>query len=216
MNDLIKKEKRKYDELHRMSGYDPESAGYGRQLSLVRNSESLFFASIRESIDKDDILEIGIGAGEMTRWLIENTERSVSIDISEYAVESVKEIIPNSDNRILQASASELPFEQKKFKTVMHLDGMEHIPREIEFACLEQAIKVLTKDGRIYYANACCDAWWDHILLSKGYDEAHINIKTPEEWIQFYRFHSRKLGYEVEYHEVVNDTVYVILKKDAE
>ena len=214
-DEIIDKEKKKYDALHKMSGYEETSSGYGRQLGLVMNSDSIFFKNIRNSIKREtSVLEIGIGAGEMTQWLINCTDHSVSIDISEYAVDSVKKISGAGEDRIKENSAHDLNFESCHFDVVLHLDGMEHIPHELEVLCLKEACRVLKSGGRLYYANACCDAWWDHIMVSQGYDNVHINVKTPAQWVDFYQRNVEEFGCSLEHHEVSGDTIYVIIGKN--
>jgi len=209
--DLIEKEKLKYNDLHRLSGYQEDQLGYGRQLELLKNSNSPFFVDIRNSIKNDKVLEIGVGAGEITRWLIENVKDTYSIDISDYASESLRHIL--NTERVLQMSAHSLKFENNTFNVVLHLDGMEHIPENLEEDCLSEATRVLISGGKIYYANACTDSWWDHKLEKLGHNAAHVNIKTPDQWFKFYESRSKKFSYEVYHYENHGETVYFVLEK---
>lgn len=207
---LKEKEKLKYNFLHSQSGFDKNQQGYGRQLELLLTSDLIFFKKIRENLNQEGkLLEIGVGAGEMTTWFLENEIDFKSVDISSYAVESLQKLL-NTD-RVIECSADSLTFEDGSFKTVLHLDGMEHIPREIEVECLRQAARV--SNGFIFYANACTDAYWDHVLKANGHDEAHINIKTPTEWEEFYSKYENEFNYKLISKEVVGDTVYFIIEK---
>jgi ubiquinone/menaquinone biosynthesis C-methylase UbiE len=207
---LRKKEERKYNDLHKMSGFEELQAGWGRQLKLFLNSEMNFYQMARESARLDSVLEIGIGAGEMTRWFVENLQDTASIDVSDYAVNSVREILKT--DRIVHCSAESLSFQDNRFNVVFHLDGMEHIPAEIEKQALIEAVRVTRPGGRIYYANACCDSWWDHKLVEMGHDPAHVNIKTPNEWHKFYADNTHD-SCKIINREVIGDTVYIVLEK---
>lgn len=212
--DVIDDERKKYDYLHALSGFDPNQSGYGRQLNLLLTSNMHFFDSLRKDLSKDEILEIGVGSGEMTRWLCHEYKDTVSIDISTYAIDSLRKLLNVGNEKIVACSAHDLEFSNERFSTIMHLDGMEHIPAEIELECLSEAVRVCKRGGKIYYANACCDAWWDHKLVSAGFDPAHINIKSFESWNVFYNQHSKRLGYNIHHYETLGETIYVILEKE--
>lgn len=210
---IIENERKKYDYLHTLSGFDTNQDGYGRQLALLLSSNMKFFDMLRNDLLKDAILEIGVGSGEMTRWLCHEYKDTISIDISDYAINSLQKLLNISNEKIVACSAHALSFNNERFNTVMHLDGMEHIPAEIELECLSEAVRVCKRGGRIYYANACCDAWWDHKLFSAGFDPAHINIKSFESWNAFYKQHSKRLEYNICHYETLGETFYTVLEK---
>lgn len=209
-NNLLNKEKEKYNLLHKLSGFETNQAGYGRQLQLLLNSDLFFFKFWREtnSTRENVILDIGLGAGETVKYFLENKYNFYGIDISDYVIDELKNILKT--DKLINCSAHDIKLPSKSCDIVQHLDGFEHIPQEIEVDCLRESVRISRK--YIFHAIACTDAYWDHILNQRGFDNAHINIKKPEEWLELFKKYSSDLKYSIYHNQIVGDTLYVILK----
>lgn len=207
---LLNKEREKYNLLHRQSGFEESQQGYGRQVGLLVNSELYFYKFWREiNKDKDKIiLDIGLGAGETIKYFQNNKYDFYGIDISDYVVSELTNLLKT--DRLICCSAHDIKLPSKFCDVVQHLDGFEHIPQEIEIECLKESIRI--SKGYVFHAIACTDAYWDHFLNQNGYDNAHINIKTPSEWLSFFEKYSKQLNYEIFYNETIGETIYIILK----
>lgn len=209
-NNLLDKEKEKYNLLHKISGFEPTQAGYGRQLGLLLNSNLYFFKFWRDiNLSKENIiLDIGLGAGETAKYFFDNKYNFYGIDISDYVIDELTKILKT--DRLINCSAHDIKLPSKSCDIVQHLDGFEHIPKELEIDCLKESIRISRK--YVFHAIACTDAYWDIVLNQQGYDSAHINIKKPEEWILFFEKYANQYKYSVFYKEIVGDTLYIILK----
>ena len=152
--------------------------------------------------DTNKVLDIGSGPGGVMNWLSTHVSADVyGVDISDNFVNTLKANFPNLDpNKVFVCNARDLSiFEDFKFHIVQHCDGMEHIPDVWEVDCLKEAVRVSSR--YIFYetstGDATADAW-----ATRGYtyEGAHVNIKTGEEWLEFYKNHSEDLCYDIKDH----------------
>ena len=157
---------------------------------------------LKRTQDNNKVLDIGSGPGGVMNWLSTYMSADVyGIDISDNFVNTLKANFPNLDpNKVFVCNARDLSiFEDSKFHIVQHCDGMEHIPDVWEVDCLKEAVRVSSR--YIFYetstGDATADAW-----ATRGYtyEGAHVNIKTGEEWLDFYKKHSEDMCYDIKDH----------------
>jgi len=212
MRNILEKEKEKYNIIHKQSGFDVDQPGYGRQRDLIKNSSDYFYSFIREHVNNScRLLEIGIGAGEQTLFFLEKGLEFNSIDISDFAITELINLHPDLKDKINVASASDIPFGDDQFDLVLHLDGMEHIPVELEVDCLKESIRSTKK--YVCYANACDVAYWDDLTISRGLGPAHCNLKNESEWVEFYEKYKDQFGYSLKWYDFTDRTFRIILEK---
>ena len=114
------------------------------------------------------VLDLGSGVGQAIQaWERRGFTKLNGIEISQTAVDA------SNDDRIKVGSVKDLPFMDKEFDVVTSFALFEHIDESIIHRVLCEAVRV----GRRQIHN---------IGLDKGSDPSHINIKTPEEWMQYF------------------------------
>lgn len=142
-------------------------------------------------------LDIGCGDGTFVKVLLQNSKRSfdVGIDISE------QELFFARKKRVYRshwvANATELPFEDDIFRTILCNSVLEHI-NELDHV-LSEISRVLTHDGEFVFTvplRSCSDFFFYSNLLSRiglrkfadlysGMKHKlwrHVNLLTPDEW----------------------------------
>ena len=155
------------------------------------------------------LLEIGIGPGTFMKWVEDKYDiETYGIDISDAMVAFAQGLFPNLASRMTVGNARSLPYADGYFNIVQHLDGMEHIPPLWEGECLKEAARVSKK--YIVYNNATQDAQADSWCSKGGYTAAHINVKSCDEWSEFYMQHSKAYGYKI-IEEYKGDWEYVVI-----
>ena len=216
---LEKEEREKYNYVVNEKGYGSD---YDRKVQIERmvgglGDVSVAYLNILSELKKKNsfkVLDIGSGPGGVMAWLFSEHGADVyGIDISDAFVKSAKSNFPFLENNFVGNASNMHMFEDNSFDLVQHLDGMEHIPVEWEEDCLKEAVRVSNK--YVFYENACEDAYADSWMSEKDYTKAHINIKSPNEWLQFYKSHAEELGYEIihTYHDSSTHQA-VILRKN--
>ena len=202
--------------------------GYGsdfkrkKQINKITNhlgEVSKGFLNTLEELKQKDIfkvLDIGSGPGGVMNWFKEEHGADVyGIDISDAFVDVAKSNFPDLKNICVGNANNMHMFEDNTFDLVCHFDGMEHIPVVWEEDCLKEAIRVSKK--YLFHETACEDALADHWALTVNHTKAHINIKSPDEWLSFYKDNAKKFNYEIMHthqHTGVNQNQAVILRKN--
>ena len=222
-NDLLKYETDKYDLMFSEYDFarDPDRKKHiDYMLTGMDNPD---FSEMYTNIlsESNSILEIGTGPGTMMKWLKDEYNLNVAgIDISGKIIAYVTELFPEFSANVVVGSAHKLPYPTNQFDIVQHLDGMEHIPVEWEEEALKESIRVTKK--YIVHSDACQDASADRWAELLGFDLAHVNAKSPEEWNKFYSKYQDEFGYKIikEWAHTVNDAgdnVYnIMLEKISE
>jgi ubiquinone/menaquinone biosynthesis C-methylase UbiE len=207
MGELDIHERDKYNVIHRYCGIDEDQAGYGRQLDLLLTDGSVFHKKWQELYkENNSFLEIGLGAGEIVKYLDKEGVEYCGVDISDWVVNELSKLGLN----VKEMSSHTLSFDDNTFDVVQHLDGLEHIPVEWELDTLSESIRVCKK--YVFHSNAMGDASLDSISVSNGFDAVHINIKNSQEWDEFYESNTN-LGYKILHKEVDSSTYRIILEK---
>ena len=109
-------------------------------------------------------------------------------------------------------SAHNIEFEDNSYDVVQHIDGLEHIPVEWEYDVLKEEVRVAK--NYIFHANAMDTASLDVIANSNGFTNVHINIKSEEQWDDFYGCYRSDFNYSRVFKEIWNGTYYIVLKKN--
>ncbi|HZS30640.1 MAG TPA: class I SAM-dependent methyltransferase [Gaiellaceae bacterium] len=122
-----------------------------------------------EDIVGKDVLDIGCGLGWFEVFALAKGARAVTgIEVSERDLETARRHLDAPDLRLLVASATELPFADAGFDTVVCWEVLEHIPPGSEPRAFEEIRRVLRPGGRLYLstphaswrARLLDPAWW--------------------------------------------------------
>jgi len=171
-----------------------------RQVNDLKNLEYDFSNRFLELVsDSKNCLDIACGGGTIMNYVSDLGCTPTGIDISSKAIEKV-----NNEFDTFVGSCHQLPFEDNQFDLVYFLDGMEHIPIQIEIDSLREAFRVSNK--YVCHAIAMGSSIRDRV-------ELHINRKSQNEWKSLINPIAVEFGYKEDMFYVRNNTVYLIYKK---
>ena len=201
--DLENSERDKYNYLFSEHGF-AKDPGRTHHIELMTTDLGIFSETYVDILNdckllpnrRATLLEIGIGPGTFMDWFFkQHNIMPYGVDISDEIVQYAKELFPNLSKNMLVGNAINLPYEDNYFDIVQHLDGMEHIPAIWEEQCLKEATRVSQR--YIIYNNACGNATADAWAVGGGFSKAHINVKTPQDWHDFYEKYSKIYNYRI-------------------
>lgn len=172
--DILKKERAKYNKLHR----DEIKYGgkTGRAKAFKRANDKLHMQTKQAIMHSKTMLDVGCGKGFMMEFFNNhyNHLQISGIDISKEALEHA-----DGDRFNLNCcSITDMPFPDNHFDMVIHQDGMEHIPSELEDKAMNEIHRVAKK--YIYMTIAIHEIKRDK--RKKGNNKVHCNLKSVIEW----------------------------------
>lgn len=165
----------------------------------------LMHTTVHEMFNNKDVLDIGCGAGGKTIYYASQGVKSiVGVEILEKYRKEAEELSIKYNVRdkfaFVCADASNTPFEDEKFDTIIMNDAMEHVD-EPELV-LQECYRILKKDGKLYlnfppynhpYGAHLSDAIgmpWVHVFfnektLIETYKELVKDLPDGKERIEF-------------------------------
>ena len=125
------------------------------------------------------VLDIGCGFG----WFeLNGLQRQVAhitgTEISEKDLETARKYIKSDKIDFKVGSATDLPFEDQSFDTIVSWEVIEHIPKNAEDKMFQEVNRVL-KDNGVFY-------------LSAPYDSFFSKIFDPAWWLIWHRHYSEE------------------------
>ena len=103
------------------------------------------YKEIINKVEGNNAVDLGCGIGQDTKWLIDNGFDVISCDISNIALEKLKELIPNSET--LQIDIQEtLPFKENSINLV-------NADLSIHYFYMKDTIKIFNEINRILTPN---------------------------------------------------------------
>lgn len=96
------------------------------------------------------VLDIATGTGSLAIALSTKAKKVIGIDLSQEMLNVAKKKSKNSNLSFLQMDASKMDFQDQEFDIVTISLGLHDMPLEVRSAVLEEAKRVLKKDGKIY------------------------------------------------------------------
>lgn len=98
---------------------------------------------------KSKILELGCGLGNNVKVLDENGFTALATDLSEVALESVKQKYPNFDTQILDLTQP-FPFEDNSYDIIIADLCLHYFSEKKTFEIMEEIKRVLKPNGKLY------------------------------------------------------------------
>lgn len=191
---IVEKEGKKYDIVHSSKKY-----GLGmRQVNDLKNLNYDFSSRFLQIVkDSKNCLDIACGGGTVMDYVSEvGGLKPTGIDISKKAIEKV-----NDDFDTFIGSCHQLPFKDNQFDLVYFLDGMEHIPAQIEIQSLREAFRVSNK----YVCHSIAMG-----SSKRGGVELHVNIKSADKWKNLLDPIAVEFGFKEDLFYVRNNNVYAV------
>lgn len=135
------------------------------------NGRLLYSVNFVQDVDvkNKDILNIGCGYGWFElNVLNRGINKIVGMEISENDLKTAKENIQNERAEFKIGNATNLPFEDNSFDTIVSWEVIEHIPKNTEDEMFSEIKRVLKPDGifylstpyRSFFSNVMDPAWW--------------------------------------------------------
>lgn len=142
------------------------------------------------------ILDLGSSIGQcMQTWQERGFKEVYGIEISHIAV--FHSSLPN----LRQGTVQNMPYKDKEFDLVFSSALFEHIDESI----LEDVLKECIRVG-VMQAHTLC--------LDKGTDPSHINIKTPQEWLEAFEKHTNDLLFVISDEFLLTGPVLIVLPEE--
>ncbi|MFA5993694.1 MAG: class I SAM-dependent methyltransferase [Parcubacteria group bacterium] len=136
------------------------------------------FVDDRDIAEKK-ILDIGCGYGWCEiNFLNRGAKEITGMDISENDLETIRKNVKSEKANFVVSGATDLPFKDEYFNTVVSWDVIEHIPKGTEYKMFSDVCRVLKSGGYFY--------------LSTPYTSFFSNIMDPAWWIAGHRHYSEK------------------------
>ena len=138
-----------------------------------------FAARLLPALEPVDVLELGCGEGFGALMLSENSHRVLGVDSDAAAIETARRTVGGPTRRFEAADFLEQQF--GRFRAVVSLDVIEHIPVEQEGAYFRTITDNLTDDGICIVGtpNATAAAY-----ASPQSQAGHINLYTAERLVE--------------------------------
>ncbi len=124
----------------------------------------------------EKILEIGCSIGAAADILSKRGFEVTATDISHFAVENAKKLLPHINFEILDIDAK--PVKQNYYDLIYAFEVIEHLenPRR----CLSHMYTMLKPGGKLI-----CSTPYPYPYVY--FDETHISVKYPDEWIKLFK-----------------------------
>src|SRR3989344_4089949 len=146
-------------EYSKMADFERTYWWHKGKLFLIKNLIEKYFPNDKLSLE---ILEIGCGAGQITKFFT-NYGKVIGLDISEEAVEFCRQ---KGLKDVFQADILTLDVGKYlgKFDLILALDVLEHIQEDVE---VMKKVNTMLKDGGLFFVNVPA-----HKFLWSEHDEA--------------------------------------------
>lgn len=105
------------------------------------------YGFVKDFVKDKVVLEIGFGDGYGSFHLSKYAKKVYAIDLFEKNVTLAKEKYKNSNLEYITMDGCDLKFKDRSFDIVISFQTIEHIPRQLHEVFLNEAKRVLVKDG---------------------------------------------------------------------
>ena len=175
----------------------------GNKLDDVVNHLRFFL----ETIEGDDILDLGCGSGRDAEWFSEKGKNVVGIDLSENLLDIAKKKAPNAVFN--KMDIRNLGFEKEDFDGIWASGSIHHITKDEAETVLEELHHILKHQGLLY------------VSVKKGKGERYVRDGRIEEGKRFFSFYEEdelnklisKAGFEIIKSEHDSEWIVLFAKK---
>ncbi|MBN1993403.1 MAG: class I SAM-dependent methyltransferase [Anaerolineae bacterium] len=139
----------KSDQLHQSQEFYQQFFGTSRKLSYDDYERYQVVFELINSLalpSSATVLDIGAGAGKISRFLAERFDKVISVDIT--ATPLMKNILPNYPQiKFSTAALPGFPFPDQKFDLVVCSEVLEHIEQELQPFSVIEIARMITPGG---------------------------------------------------------------------
>lgn len=133
----------------------------------------------------DDVLELGCGTGRYTKYLAHLVRRIVGVDFSEAAIIKARSGRNAENIQYVLADIQHLDqFPRETFRKIVAIDVLEHLPDDQLAGVLNEANRLLTRQGLFMLFTPCRTHWIErlkgrNILLKQT--TGHVGVRSEQE-----------------------------------
>lgn len=181
------------------------------QLDFIHAAEQAIFDRLRPQIEGKKLLDIGIGGGRTTRFLLEISSDYTGIDYTQASIDAAKIKVPQADLRCMDARDLS-SFGDESFSLVLFsfngIDYMGHVDR---LRTLAEIRRVLRTDG--YFVFSTHNRDYRFFNKHPWQQEVHFDLKFLKSCIYATLFlprhaRMRKLEVHGNDYDIINDNAH--------
>ena len=102
-------------------------------------------------------IDVGCGAGKITRLLTEMGAEVTGIDPGERQLARARAATPVGNETFVEGVAENLPFDDQSMDIVLFFNSFHHIPKNDLAAAIKETHRVLRPGGKLYFAEPVAD-----------------------------------------------------------
>jgi SAM-dependent methyltransferase len=122
------------------------------QLDFIQAAEQVIFDRLRPQIEDKKLLDIGIGGGRTTRFLLEISSNYTGIDYTQASIDAAKIKFPQADLRCLDARDLS-SFDNETFSLVLFsFNGIDYMGHDDRLRTLAEIRRVLRPEGYFVFS----------------------------------------------------------------
>ncbi len=125
------------------------------------------------------LLDVGCGAGRLSRLLTEMGARVSGIDPGAAQLQRARMVEPAGDETYVEGIAQDLPFDNASFDIVVFFNSLHHIPAPGMAAGLAEANRVLRRGGILFIAEPVAAGPF-HEMQKPFHDETEVRALALE------------------------------------
>ena len=195
--------KRTYSNARVVNSYDG--------LDFIHKPEAVIFERLRASIEHKRLLDIGIGGGRTTRYLLELSDDYTGIDYTQACVAAAKTRFPAA--KIQWGDARDLSsFDKETFDfALFSFNGIDYVSHADRLKAMSEIWRVLRAGG--HFAFSTHNRAWVHFnkFPWQGPERLDLNlVKSCLYSLAFLPRHARMRKHEIETNEyaIINDNAH--------
>lgn len=124
--------------------------------NFIKNRENIvhdrWLEDFSEIIEKSSkpIIDLGCGNGHNTLYLIKNGKQTISCDYSDFAIEKLKENIPETE-AVLFDMTDNFPFEDNSVEIIIADLSLHYFSKEVTEKIIREIQRVLVPNGHLIF-----------------------------------------------------------------
>lgn len=177
-----------YDDPNVVEYYnDPDVVGYYKYRDHYAPAEAALLARLKEELQNQPILEIGIGGGRTTPYLRQISKVYTGIDLSEAMIQAARSRFPGVD--FLTCDARDLSrFQNGQFAAVFFFGaGIDNVSGADRLLVVKEISRVLRSRGILILVGHNLELHWSSLVGLRLYSDQRIfvadNLLRLRSWI---------------------------------
>ena len=180
-------------------------------LNGITKVEEFLFESNANILTNATVLDVGVGGGRTTAYLLDKCAKYIGIDYSQGFVDVVKQKYPKANIQLADARDL-IQFEDKKFDIVnFSFNGIDYVDLNDRKKILSEINRVLKPNGLFFFSTHNKSHFtFDRQPWTNKNNSFFTNFKTFIKLLPFLPKHARKKKKEIRFsdHAIINDSAH--------